>query len=310
MPSDFEQHINNKLANLQTEFNQNKGFGFIGMLENNHDPQSDAARMAVESYQNSFAPQAAPQAPAAAPAAAPSQEINARQAAEIMEPINNVVQDLRTEFGNTASELVNIKNQLHELRSLQSVAPGATDGAPDPFGAKLQAQISSMEDLYKKMHTTQMQDRALSALQSTRQKFPDANLGQNDFDTVWKGNGLDQNPAAAERVNWQQHWEMVAKSKSHDKAVERIKNAEAELERLRTNRPNPISEMSSTPRTSRTSGAGLPQSTILGAEGFDEELYQEAVDIMGGTDRAKGRFMGFNRALNEAQRRKSLRGAS
>jgi len=54
----------------------------------------------------------------------------------------------------------------------------------------------------------------------------------------------------------------------------------------------------------------LPQSNVLGPDGFDQDIYDEATEIMGGQDRSKGRFLGFNRALVEAQRRKLFRSAN
>lgn len=310
MTESYETTVNAKLAALGREFNQNKGFGFMGMLENNHDPQSDAGR-AQNDFQQPPTLNQAIAAPPQVPAPAPNPEAEARQAAAYMEPINNAMQGLRTEFGAATSELHNMKNQLAEMRSLQATAPATTaDGAPDPFAQKLQTQIANMENSYQKLYRTQLQDRARAALVDVRAKFPDANLGDTDFDQVWRGNGLDENLSTAEKVDWRQHWEMVAKAKSLDKVLEKSRSQEVELERLRSNAPNMLNEMSSAPRTSRATGVGLPQSQIMGPDGFDEQLYDEAVKIMGGgsADRAKGRFMGFNRALVQAQRERSLRG--
>jgi hypothetical protein len=309
--SEYEKTINQKLADLGQEFNTAKGFGFMGQLENNNDPQSDAAR---QQYNNAFQQplaQAQPDlnqalsTPPAARAAEPGPD--PKQVAQYMEPINTAMQGLKTEFGATAQELAQMKNQISELRSLQSAAPPAPDGTVDPVTAKL----SQLEQAHTKLQRMAIQDRARSSLNSWRQKYPESDLGEDDFRLVWSGNNLDQNLGIAEGVNWDAHWEMVAKAKSLPKMQEKMRTAEMELERLRSNKPNPLNEMSSAPRSNRQpSGTGLPQSQLLGADGFDEDLYQEATNIMGGPDRSKGRFMGFNRALVEAQRRRSLRTAS
>lgn len=289
--SDYEKSVADRLAQLGTEFNTNKGFGFMGQLENNLDPQSDAARALVNGQpaQPSL-DQALQQAPVVPPPA-PAPDLS------IMEPINTAMQGLRSD---TSQELQAIRNQISELKSMQSAVPPAADGTPDPVLQKL----AQMEQAHHKLHRSALQDRARSALQQARSQYPDADLGDNDFNLVWNGNKLDDNLGMAESVNWKDHWDMVAKAKSLPKLQEKMRNHEMEIERLRSNKPTPLQEMSTAPRTNRQ--GGLPQTSLMGTDGFDEDLYQDAVNIMGGADRAKGRFMGFNRALNEAQRRRSF----
>lgn len=300
MSDGYEKSMSEKLAELGKEFNQNKGFGFMGMLENNHDPQSDAAR-GINQQQQQAAPSIDQALNTAPQIAAPTQP-DQQQIAQIIDPINTAVQGLRSE---SARDLENIRNEINALRQANSAVPPAADGTVDPVMAK----IAQMEQMHTKMHRMTLQDRALSSLNQMKSRFPDADLGESDFNQVWKGNNLDQNLSIAEGVDWNQHWEMVAKAKSLDKAQAKLRSTEQELERLRSNKPSVAEQMSSAPRTQRQPGSGLPQGQLLGSDGFDDQVYDEAVKIMGGQDRAKGRFMGFNRALVEAQRRLGVAGA-
>lgn len=316
-----ELNLSQRLAELGREFNTNEKFGFEGIIGKNLDPQSPEAR-ALSYPQAAPAPAAAPsidQALQAAPQITPPPPAPAPvvpDPAQILDPINTALQSYKTQ---TTNELRNLSAQINDLRSIRSQVPAtAPDGTPDPTGDKLASQISALEQSYKNLHRVSAHDRARSAMQAVSQKYPQAGLNDVDFDEVWTGNGLEQDPSLADRVDWVKHFDMVARSKAEPKlresmrvAEERARSLEVELQQLKSNRPNPIDEMGSAPRANRSpSVGGLQQNNLFGAGGVPEEdaIYDRAVDLMGGQNRSKGRFMGFNRALNESQRQLRLQG--
>lgn len=305
--------LQDNLNRLTKEFNTNKGFGFEGILNSALEQQQAQLPNGIEQAQQ--APQlqqAAPSAPPA-PVAPPAAVVPQVTPEQIIDPINTALQGFKND---TANHLRTMQTQISELQKLRAEVPIQTtaDGSPDPFVGKLTQQIDALQNQQKSLHRIASQDRAKSALYQVAQRYPDAKLGEEDFNTVWAGNKMDEHPELADGVNWADHWDMVARAKAQPGLVramqaeqERARGLEAEVERLKTNRPDPMAAMGSAPRTTRTSGNGLPQNVLMGNQGFqnsggneEDAIYTRANEIMGGTNRGKGRFMGFNRALNTA----------
>jgi hypothetical protein len=288
MADEQEKTIQEQLKNLGAEFNPNPGFGFMGQME------GPGLRQRPQEYAPAQAQPAppAPPSPPSPPEAAPQVQLESKLVNDVMAPIN--------------SELQSIRTQLDSLRT-QPAQPPVTqaDGTTvDPVAAA----INNLDQKYQNLMRTSVKERARLTLQQAKSQYPD--LSEADLEETWRGNGFEHDLERANNVQWEKHWDYLGKAKKAPKVEEALRKAQERLEQLErqqsSGRGNALEDMSGVPQV-RRQGDGLPQSNVMGNEGFEDQVYEEANKIMGGTKWGKGRFLGFNRALNEAARRLSLR---
>lgn len=267
-----DSHIFDKLQQIGQEFNTNKGFGLMGMIDNED-------------------PQAAPrhQEPPAAQALAP--EALDSQIFERIAPLNDTLQAMNQRF-----------SKLEE--KLQTPAPARTElpapVAPPDLNPE-QQKLWELEQRANRADRDYAYEKAANALNRVRLTHPDVDLSDNDLTSLWQQQRFDDNVQMAKNANWDQHWELMAKAKRTPRLEQQLKTMEAELSSLKSNRNNPINDMASIPQPRRAAGP----SQSINNDGIDEEVYREASKGMG-----RGRFMGFNKALFAAQNSRSLRGVS
>jgi hypothetical protein len=270
--------LQDRLASLGEQFNTNKTFGLMGMLE-------------AEQKQIS---QSQPQLDNIA-ATTPSKEVeDTSKPPEWLDPLNS---SLRAISEQTVREIGSLRNELSSLRQPVQSAAEETEPA-DPVAQKL----SSMETTINQTRLNTAWERARNALNSAKGKYGDEfDFKEKDLQDVWRQH-IGTNVQAAEGTNWDIYLQQQYDSRRAPKLESRMKALEAELARQKSGE-DPMSKMAAVPRANRN-GAPQPSTGVTGD--FDEDVYRKASARMG---KRIGSFAGFNRLLVEEQNRKLLRTA-
>lgn len=262
--------IQDRLADLGEQFNTNKSFGLMGMLESQQEQQ---------------------QAQATVTAADPGDDDDKdKTPPEWLEPIHSSVRSIAE---TTSREIGAIRSELASFRQPQ-VQQAQDMGSQDPYEQKINALGQQLEQT--KLNTAW--ERAKNALNAARSKYgADFDYKEDELVNTWKQH-IGTNVRAAEATDWDVYFKQQHDSRRVPKLEQRLKEMEAESRK--TGR-DVMSGLGALPRGNRN---GAPQAAPGAGSDFDEDIYRKASARMG-----KGQFKGFNRLLVEEQNKKLLRTA-
>jgi hypothetical protein len=262
-----------KLAGLNEQFNTNKSFGLMGMLE----AQAQQADSGLTT-----------DAAAVGQAAAATSDQPEDRTSDILEPIHS---SLRAMHNESAQQLGILRNEIAQLRQAPSPAAQSYEAELDPVAR----QLSETNNRLNQVQLQSAYDRARNELNMMKVKNPDFDYSENDLQAVWNQH-IGNDPNKANATNWGTYFQQQFDSRQNPKLQQRISKLEAELAAKSTN--NSLNDLSAVPRGNRQSLA--PQAATSGD--FDEDVYRQASAKMG-----RFQFKGFNRALVEAQNKKAFR---
>lgn len=273
-----KQEMYDRLANLSDQINTTKGFGMMGLLEQQQQERQQPA---------------APEAPIQAPPEASKPEVNL---SEILDPINS---SLRAFSETTSREIGSLRNDLSSLRQ-QQAAPEEV-GEVDPVAQKL----SSFEQQLLKTKLDTAWERARNSYNAAKTKYGnDFDYKEEDLRNTWHQH-IGNNVKAAESTNWDLYMQQQYDTRRAPRLEKRLSELEGELAKVKSGAVDPMAAMGAMPRANRN---GAPPAVNPGiTNDFDEDVYRRASDRMG---KRIGSFAGFNRLLVDEQNKKLLRTAS
>lgn len=275
-------NISDKLASLDSEFNTNKSFGLMGVLEGtdrnttqNLQTRNDGDDLPGDDEGK-------------------SDELTPP---DWYAPLNTSLQTLKEELKQEN------RGQLNELASslMQNMRGTQTEahdpGVPDEF-APVMGKVDHIAGEMNQLKLQSAYDRAKNSLLNAKLKRKDFDYTDKELDTMWRQNiGNDVGRATA--VNWDEYFEVQYASRQTPKLAAENEKLRAEMEKLKSARTsNSVQDLYSVPRSNRTT---TPPASSTNAEGFDEDLYQSVSKKF-----PRGKFLGFNRALADAQRKRLL----
>lgn len=296
-----------RLEQLSSEFNTAPGFGLMGQLQNG-DPQA---------MRQGLVPPAAP----AAPAAPAQDDLNPKMISDVVAPLNETVQGLNQRFA--AIEQLMKAQQPHptDIRP-QTVATPHVQAAPSTEGMTPE-QIRQMdfEQEQKKMQIDLAWERARNYLNDARIQFPLAKLSEDDLKEVWMKGKMSEHPDVARNLDWKNHWNLEAESRSYKTMVpqfstmeQQLKSMQDELSALKTQaaaKPN-AADMGALPQSGRRilSPSDQSKTTITRGPNGEEVVYNENVYKRAKERQGRNGFAGFNKILNEEANREALQQVS
>ncbi len=230
----------------------------------------------------------------AAPAAKVADPEDDEKPPEWFESVNSSLRALKD---TTEGQFGQIRSELSSLRQpAPAVAASEDFGSEDPYGQK----IGQLEQTVAHTRLNTAWERARNSLNSAKQKYgADFEFQEGDLQNAWKQH-IGNNVQAAESTNWDIYFQQQHDSRRAPKLEQRVSQLQAELSNAKQG-GGLMNNMAALPRGNRN-GAPTPAANANGD--FDEDIYRRATARMG-----KGRFMGFNRALNDEQNKKLLRAA-
>jgi hypothetical protein len=260
--------IAERLAGLDSEFNTNKNFGFMGMVDGEEK-----------------------KAPEEKEIPSPASKEDKSNPPEWFGPINTSLQTVRGEFqqglGNLANEIQQLKVARQDTREMASDVPPEMQPVVQKFNA-IDRNVNTLA-------LRQEYQRAKDALRDARGKYKDFTYSDDELNTVWQSH-VRNNPDTAASTNWDSYFKTQNIDRAYPKITSENEKLRSELERLKSNR-NSVQDLYAVPRSNRQSTPTRSTSD----DDFDEDLYQRAKRKI-----QKGSFRGFNRALVNEQRRMQL----
>lgn len=268
--------FSDRLAELGQTFNTNKGFGMMGMLENQEQSASEPSSLTT-------AADPTPTTPAAS--------TGDSSPPEWFEPLNSSLRAIKEE---TVQQMNSVRNEIAQLRTPPVIEQLTATGEIDPVAHELNTVKGEMGRM--KLNTAY--ERARNSLNTMKIQHPEFDATEQDLRDVWT-KSVGNNVGVAEGTNWDAYWAQEFTKRQEPKLKDRISKLENELAQAKSTR-NTVNDLASVPRANRQ---GLPSPQV--SEGaFDEDVYRAASKRM-----SKGRFSGFNKMLIEEQNRKMLRDA-
>lgn len=262
--------LSDKLASLDSDFNTNKGFGFMGML----NAGEEKAREELEEIKE-------------------EKSVKDDGPPEWFGPINTSLQQTRTEFQQGLGRLAGELQQLKQAKEPE-VNQEFSD-LPDEARPIIQ-KFDSLEKNLGTLALRQEHTRAKEALRDARGKYKEFGYTDEDFNQVWSQH-VRNNPNVAANTDWDNYFRTQHESRINPRLSQENEKLKAEIEKLKSNR-NTVKDLYAVPRSNRQS---TPARSSGDNPDFDEELYQRAKSKL-----QKGKFIGFNRALLEEQRKMAL----
>jgi hypothetical protein len=264
--------IQERLAALGQEFNPNKSFGLMGMLEAQNEQQSGQLQTSEPAESLAQPASAEPEVP------------------QWIEPFQSSLRQMRNETKEQISRL--------ESRITQASPSGGKSEEEEPLDP-VSKEIYGLKQEQQRLRLNTAYERAKNALVSKKLASPDFDYTEDELRDVWTSQ-VGNNADYADSINWGIYFDQQALSRRTPKLEGRIKELESQLAKTQSTR-NSANDLTSVPRSSRTTPAPQAES----GSDFDEEVYRRATARMG-----KGRFQGFNRLLLEEQNRKLFTRAS
>jgi len=272
-------NIRERLASLDSDFNTNQGFGFQGIMAAQEEKERQLnATAKAEVVEQETAP--------------------AKDPMEWIAPLNTSIQTIRGEVQQGIGALANEINQLKQSRQTDEFAP-AYDVPPEvlPVVQRYENEISNLKKTTGELAVRQEWQRAQNALREARSKYKDFNYTDDELNQVWTGH-VRNNPNVAASTNWDSYFKTQYEARVNPRLAEENTKLKADLERLKSGR-NSVQDLYAVPRSNRQG----PTVTAKNSDDsdFNEELYQRARSKI-----QKGKFMGFNRALMDEQRKLAM----
>jgi hypothetical protein len=280
-----EQDPLDKLNALAEQINDKPGFGLM-------------AQLGIDNHGNPLNQGISGQPSRVETPAADNSERESKMLQEVLAPLNSSFQgfkqEIKQDIGGIRTELSSIRQTAAQPQTTQQ-----DTGDVDP----IQREVHQLKDqLYRQQVDTAWQ-KAQTALSEIKAKNPDTELDEDYLRQTWQSNNLSQNVQIAQNTNWRKLLEDQHAIRQAPKIAKENETLKAQMESAKSNR-NVLSELGAVPRNSR--GASQPDgATGSGDYGTDNDVYKAASAQMG-----KGKFMGFGKALFDAQRSKSLRSVS
>jgi hypothetical protein len=266
-----QSRIQEKLSQLDSQFNTTKQFGFKGLLE-----ESEAKERQLQGNTSGGDTTPAPTEDKPQASTDPPQWFGS---------LNTSLQTIRGE----------LKNEIAQLRNNAPEAPPPEDENVSP---ELSPIIKTTRELGRGQMALALrveESRAKDALRSARDKYKDFDFTEDELGQVWRSSvGNDANKAA--RIDWDDYFNTQYSTRQLPKLQRR--NEELEKQISGKNNRNTVDDSYSVPRSNRA----LSTVTRDDNEGpVNEELYRRAAANM-----RRGSFIGFNKALMNEQRRMGL----
>lgn len=267
-------NIQEKLASLDSQFNTNKGFGMMGMI----NAEENRLRKEVEAQKET---------PQAAETITP--ETKPSDPPDWFGPINTSLQSVRGEFQQTANALAQELQQLKQSREVQQTQ----DESVPPEISPIIQKVTNVEKSLGTLALRTEWNRAKDALRDARGKYSEFGYTDDEFNQVWNAH-VKNNPDTAANTNWENYFKTQYETRRNPKLVEENEKLKAQIAQMQSTRQGQVKDLMAVPRANRQSVPDLSQNQ----DDVEEELYQRAKKRM-----QKGRFIGFNRALIEEQQK-------
>lgn len=265
-------NLQEKLAGLESEFNPNKGFGLMGMMEANEEKlRAEHASRTQEKVEVETKDSETPP--------------------DWLAPINTTLQQTRNEFqqglGQVQNELMALKQSREPSHELPSDLP--------PEVAPFVSKFTDVERSIGNLALRQEFSRAKDALRDAKTRFKDFNYSDGELNSIWQSH-VRNNPNTAANTDWDNYFRTQYETRRNPLLLNENESLKKEIDRLKSTR-NSVSDLYAVPRSNRQSA------TVRNNDDsdFDEDLYQRAKSKV-----QRGKFLGFNRALLEEQRKMAL----
>lgn len=262
-----------KLADLDSTFNTNPGFGLMGMLG-----QQEQQHQQPQQVQTQADPEPDSKPP------------------EWFDLLNQTIQTKSKRDEELLSTLTNKIGTIESRIQQPSAQPQQFQQEP---GEELDSAALERRQLFANQAALVIDnsyERGRNAIARLRSQNPNTDISEADLKAAFELNGLQQNPDLARRMDWEAYFDAEDKKRQAPKLASRLKELEQELTLLKSGKG--IENMASVPRSNRA----VTPSNASSDNGIDEEVYRAASARMG-----KGRFSGFGRALFEEQQKKQRR---